>query len=187
MNQDADFASFYAAHYRGVWAYLVRLGATHAVAADLAQDTFVRWLESRHPREGGDPGRLKYGGDASLDVPTFVGREPRLRGNDDSGARAYLYRIALNRFIDHLRSARREVAWDSTFEPATDTAPETIPRHVWSQLTLRQRQLLWLAYAEGFTHDEIATITGLASDGIRVLLSRARARFQQLQEECSDG
>jgi RNA polymerase sigma-70 factor (ECF subfamily) len=42
---------------------------------------------------------------------------------------------------------------------------------------------LWLAYAEGFTHDEIAAITGLAPDGIRVLLSRARARFQALQNE----
>lgn len=153
MNQETDFASFYAAHYRGVWAYLVRLGATQAVAADLAQDTFVRFLEARADNDG----------------------------------KSYLYRIALNRFIDHVRSTRREVAWDSMFEPTSDNAPDTIPRHIWAQLTLRQRQLLWLAYAEGFTHDEIATITGLAPDGIRVLLSRARARFQQLQEERSDG
>jgi len=46
--------------------------------------------------------------------------------------------------------------------------------------------LLWLAYAEGFRHDEIAAITGLAPDGIRVLLSRARARFVALQEEKRD-
>ena len=61
-----------------------------------------------------------------------------------------------------------------------------IPQHVWARLTMRERQLLWLAYAEGFTHDEIASITQLASDSIRVLLSRARARFQALQEGRSD-
>ena len=62
------------------------------------------------------------------------------------------------------------------------SSDDAFPQHLWSRLSMRQRQLLWLAYAEGFTHEEIAAITGLAPAGIRVLLSRARARFQALQE-----
>ena len=45
MQAEEGFASFYATHHAGIWAYLMRLGAPHALASDLAQDTFVRWLE----------------------------------------------------------------------------------------------------------------------------------------------
>ncbi len=48
----------------------------------------------------------------------------------------------------------------------------------------RDRQLLWLAYAEGYSHREIADITGLAVASIRLLLFRARrkiARFLRAQ------
>jgi RNA polymerase sigma-70 factor (ECF subfamily) len=153
---EEGFASFYATHHAAIWAYLVRLGAPHALASDLAQDTFVRWLE----RDG---------------------------AGFDGSARAYLYRIALHLFIDHARRSKREVAWDGVTEIAAPaSSDDVIPQHVWSRLTMRERQLLWLAYAEGFTHDEIASITQLASDSIRVLLSRARARFQALQEDGSD-
>ena len=38
----------------------------------------------------------------------------------------------------------------------------------------RERQILWLAYAEGYSHREIAEVTGLASASIRLLLFRAR-------------
>ena len=157
MAADAGFASFYAAHHAAIWAYLARLGATPATASDLAQDTFVRWLERDATKVQDNP-------------------------------RAYLYRIALHLFIDHVRRSKREIAWDAVTEiaaPETET-PGVIPHRIWSQLTLRQRQLLWLAYAEGFSHDEIAGITGLGSDSIRVLLSRARAKFQALQEEHGD-
>lgn len=155
---EAGFASFYAAHHAGLWAYLVRLGASPATASDLAQDAFVRWLE---------------------------------RGSSafEGSARAYLYRIAQHLFIDHVRRDRRQVAWDSTLEPAAggpQPGDDTFPQHLWARLALRQRQLLWLAYAEGCSHEEIATMTGLAPDSIRVLLSRARARFVAMQEQARD-
>jgi RNA polymerase sigma-70 factor (ECF subfamily) len=41
----------------------------------------------------------------------------------------------------------------------------------------RERQLLWLAYAEGATHREIAEITGLRAAGIRILLFRAKRKL----------
>ena len=45
MPGEQGFASFYATHHPRLWAFLVRMGASPAVASDLAQDTFVRWLE----------------------------------------------------------------------------------------------------------------------------------------------
>ena len=49
-----------------------------------------------------------------------------------------------------------------------------------AQLRLRDRQLLWLAYAEGYSHREIAEVTGLASASIRLLLFRARRKIAAL-------
>ena len=54
------------------------------------------------------------------------------------------------------------------------------------QLRPRERQLLWLAYAEGYSHREIAQITGLASASIRLLLFRARRKAARLLEPASD-
>ena len=44
----------------------------------------------------------------------------------------------------------------------------------------RDRQLLWLAHAEGYSHREIAEITGLATASIRLLLFRARRKIARL-------
>jgi RNA polymerase sigma-70 factor (ECF subfamily) len=50
----------------------------------------------------------------------------------------------------------------------------------------RDRQLLWLAYAEGYSHREIAEVTGLASASIRLLLFRARRKIARLLREQSN-
>jgi RNA polymerase sigma-70 factor (ECF subfamily) len=47
----------------------------------------------------------------------------------------------------------------------------------------RERQLLWLAHAEGYSHREIAQITGLAAASIRLLLFRARRKIAKLLRE----
>jgi RNA polymerase sigma-70 factor (ECF subfamily) len=44
----------------------------------------------------------------------------------------------------------------------------------------RDRQILWLAYAEGYSHREIAEVTGLGTASIRLLLFRARRRIAHL-------
>lgn len=149
MPDYAAFAQAYGAHRPAVWAYLRRLGAPPELATDLMQDTFLRWLE----------------------LP------PDHR--DISHPRAWLYTTASRLYVDHRRRSGREVDWESQgAEPVVDESQETeIPPMAWSALSARQRQLLWLAYAEGFDHEEIARIAGLASASVRVLLARARARL----------
>jgi RNA polymerase sigma-70 factor (ECF subfamily) len=44
----------------------------------------------------------------------------------------------------------------------------------------RDRQILWLAYAEGYSHREIAEVTGLVSASVRLLLFRARRKMASL-------
>lgn len=146
----AAFAAIYAAQHRPVWAYLVRLGATRAAAEDLTQEVFVKWLNHAH----------------AIDEPGQV--------------RAFLFTAATRLLTDQWRRERRFVAWDETV-PVEAVAPAgdgMMSGGAWAALSQREQQLLWLAYAEEFSHAEIAEITGLGAASIKVLLSRARARLK---------
>jgi RNA polymerase sigma-70 factor (ECF subfamily) len=46
-----------------------------------------------------------------------------------------------------------------------------------ARLKPRERQLLWLAYAQGSSHREIAEMLGLKCGSIKLLLFRARRRL----------
>ena len=156
MDSDA-FAGFYQRSSRSLWAYLARVSADPALADDLTQESYLRFLCASRP---GDDGEVAH--------------------------RRYLFRIATNLLRDHWRRPR---------PTAIDEIPETIFAstdglgHMDSQAALgpalgrmrpRERQLLWLAHAEGYSHREIAEITGLAATSIRLLLFRARRKIARL-------
>ena len=41
----------------------------------------------------------------------------------------------------------------------------------------RERSMLWLAYAHGCSHEEIAEVLGLKTSSLKALLHRARRRL----------
>ena len=51
---------------------------------------------------------------------------------------------------------------------------------MFARLTSRDRALLWLAYVEGESHEEIAASLGVGKRSIKVLLFRARRRLREL-------
>jgi len=152
------FAAFYHRTARALWAYLARVSGNAALADDLVQESYLRFLCAD-------------------------------RWKDDEGAcRSYLFRIATNLLRDHWR--RPQVTALEDVSEAVLVAPESRhSEHMDSQALLgpgfalmkpRERQLLWLAYAEGCTHSEIAQITGLGAASIRILLFRARRKLARL-------
>jgi RNA polymerase sigma-70 factor (ECF subfamily) len=46
-----------------------------------------------------------------------------------------------------------------------------------SRLKPRERAILWLAYAEGASHREIADVLGLSPGSLKAMLFRARRRL----------
>ena len=162
MDSDA-FAGFYQRSAPALRAYLTRVSGNHALADDLAQESYLRFLCAMQP-EGGEVNH-----------------------------RRYLFRIATNLLRDHWRRPRA-------------ASIEELPEHLFatsgaaarvdSQATLdpamarmrpRDRQLLWLAHAEGYSHREIAEITGLGAASIRLLLFRARRKIARLLREQNAG
>jgi len=152
MGNEA-FAGFYSRSARTLWAYLARVSADPALADDLMQESFVRFLCAARPDDG------------------------------EVAARRYLFRIATNLLRDHWRKPRQASIEEipEEFFVAASTSDQSDTRFLLgpalAQLRLRDRQLLWLAYAEGYSHHEIAEVTGLASASIRLLLFRARRKI----------
>ena len=158
MESEA-FAGFYERSARSLWAYLARVSSDPALADDLMQESYVRFLCADAPRDG------------------------------EVAARRYLFRIATNLLRDHWRHPPSASIEDipEEFFAATAAAAQSESRAILgpalAQLRPRDRQLLWLAYAEGYSHREIAEVTGLASASIRLLLFRARRKIARLLRE----
>jgi RNA polymerase sigma-70 factor (ECF subfamily) len=169
MDEDA-FRLFYDRTARPVWAYLARITGDRQLADDLLQESYFRFLRSRAVLE------------------------------DDAHRRNYLFRIATNLAHDARRRAPLEtthaslddgsggIAHDHA-DPRTegDATGRAVQRldlsRAMRQLKPRERSLLWLAYAQGSSHVEIAQTLGLKTGSIKPLLFRARRRLSALLQE----
>jgi RNA polymerase sigma-70 factor (ECF subfamily) len=156
MDNEA-FAGFYERSARPLWAYLVRVSADPALAEDLMQESYVRFL--------------------------CAANAPSLASDGESAARLYLFRIASNLMHDHWRRPRAAAIEEIPEElfaasgGAAQSDSQMLLGPALRQMKPRERQLLWLAHAEGYSHREIAEVTGLASASIRLLLFRARRKI----------
>ncbi len=97
----------------------------------------------------------------------------------DAWLKNYLFRIATNLARDQHRKKRQEPLTD---EPSASV--ETDLQHDVStclgRIKPKERELLWLAYVERFSHEEIAAIVGAKARSIRVMLARARQNFGEI-------
>jgi len=157
-----QFAGFYERSARPLWAYLVRVSGDAALADDLMQESYVRYL--------------------------CADRKPSTEDGEVAGRR-YLFRIATNLMRDHWRRPKsssidempEELFACASGESQSDSAALLGP--ALGKMRIRDRQILWLAYAEGYSHKEIAEVTGLASASVRLLLFRARRKMAVLLRE----
>jgi RNA polymerase sigma-70 factor, ECF subfamily len=151
---EAAFAALHARTSTPLRAYVYRVVGNASDADDIVQEAFLRMLRA--------------------DVPA----------DTEEHLRRYLYRVASNLIVDRWRRQKYERGEEMmTNEPA---APR--PRYeddaavakIFAELKPRDRALLWLAYVEGESHEEIASSLGVGRRGIKVMLFRARRRLRDL-------
>jgi RNA polymerase sigma-70 factor, ECF subfamily len=160
MDEDS-FRAFYERTARGVWAYLSRISGDRQLADDLLQETYYRFYRLGATHES------------------------------ESHRRNSLYLIATNLVRDAARRRRNRTSVpipeedeSNTLRASDDVGARAEGRtdlaRAMAKLDPRQRELLWLAYAQGASHAEIAETLGLRAASIKTLLFRARrtvARF----------
>jgi len=163
MDEDA-FRVFYDRTARPVWAYLSRMTGDARLADDLLQEAYYRFLRARVTYE------------------------------TDAHRRNYLFRIATNLVRDERRRPRvastpigGDEAVDRADPRSIDLAAAAARRmdlgRAMTRLKPRERDLLWLAYAQGSSHQEIADTLGLKRSSIKLLLYRARRRLAAVLRE----
>jgi RNA polymerase sigma-70 factor (ECF subfamily) len=158
MTEEA-FRAFYERTARPLWAYLARTTGEPHTADDLLQEAYYRLLRASVAFE------------------------------DDTHRKNYLFRIATNLLRDRHRRPALEVALPEdereqpmagdASSPHAATARRELDRAMRS-MRPRDRQLLWLAYAQGMSHAEISGALGLRTGSVKQLLYRARTRLAEM-------
>jgi RNA polymerase sigma-70 factor (ECF subfamily) len=159
VMDEESFRGFYERNARGLWAYLARVTGDREQADDLLQETFYRFLRAASTYES------------------------------ESHRRNSLYRIATNLAHDARRqslvrapviSAGDDIENVSTGDQAGATERSADVTRALSSLKPRERAMLWLAYAEGASHDEIAGALGIRVTSLKPMLFRARRKLAAL-------
>jgi RNA polymerase sigma-70 factor, ECF subfamily len=150
----ANADGLFAEHQAGVFRYLRRVTGQVDAARDLTQEVFLR-----------------------------VSRAGAPEASDDA-RRAWVFRIARNLALNHLRDARRRPEATEVVEmtrPPTQEMALALDRALASLAEL-DREVFLLRESGGLSYGEIATACEITPDAVRSRLHRAR---QQLREQLS--
>ncbi len=166
MMDEEEFRAFYDRTARPLWAYLSRITGDRNEADDVLQEAFYRFY-----RAGA-------------------------RHESESHRRNSLFQIATNIVRDSARRAKHhedvpleEESWAGETPRSQAPVPErqasirTDLERGMKQLDPLHREMLWLAYAQGSSHEEIAETLGVRTVSVRTTLLRARRKLAGILSE----
>ena len=98
-------------------------------------------------------------------------------------SKSYLFTVAYNQMIDHIRKEKRVSLKDAFMEEVSIQEPKQnlkkILEYALSRLNETQRSLVMLKDYEGYSYEEIGKITGLSESQVKVYLHRARLQLKE--------
>jgi len=159
MSED-EFVAFYERTARPLWSYLSRITGDRHQADDVLQETYYRFYRANAQYENEAHRR-----NSLFRIATNVVRDAQRRARHRDDVPLEDESTSMNIPRSHAPMPERQA------EIRTDLARGL------ERLEPQQRELLWLAYAQGASHEEIAQITGLRAVSIRTLLLRARRKL----------
>ncbi len=149
--------ALYQRHARRVYAVVRRVAGDDALAEDWAQEAWVRALRA---------------------LPTFRG---------DSAFTTWLHRIAVNSALHGRRTRERRAGRETEIDDSFSVGPtgdRSLLRmrleEAMAKLPEGMRKVLVLHDVEGYTHEEIGEMLGIASGTCKSQLFKARAKMRQI-------
>jgi RNA polymerase sigma-70 factor (ECF subfamily) len=167
QGQVAPHGELFERHHAALYRFCLRMTGNRAVSEDLVQDVFMRMLKHR----------------ASF--------------KPDTGFLPWMYRIARNAAVDHLRRSSRA----PQAEPDLDARPTDLPRSdevvVEQEQTvlLRQallalppdrREVLLLSRYELKSYEEVAQALGITVNNVKIRAHRAIKQLRELYQDLLD-
>lgn len=146
-----DAHQLFTEHRQGVFRYLCRMIGQPEMARDLTQDVFLRVSRARVPDAGAD------------------------------GRRAWVFKIARNLALNHLRDAHRRpqsVELIDSVRPATQELSAALGQAI-DALGDVERDVFLMREAGGLSYGEIASACELTTDAVRSRLHRARQQLRK--------
>lgn len=108
-------------------------------------------------------------------------------GMNEYQQKAYLYKIAVRFFIDLKRKMKVEQDYllkhDFKEEKSHNLFLSMDMEKMFNLLKPQERTLMWLAYAEGYSHKEMSDILDIKEKNIKVQLFRIREKFAGILKE----
>ena len=147
---EEQFLLLYHRTARPLRAYLLRSCRNVALADDLLQEAYLRVLRAELPGE----------------MP-------------EDHQRNYLYRTATNLMRDHFRRPGSEPIEDARETASNASEPDGIDRML-ELLEPREREMLWLAHVERFSHEELGRTFGVKPQSVKTMLYRTRQKFADI-------
>ena len=160
---EETFRAFYDRTARITWVYLWRLTGDRHLADDLLQETYYRFFRVGNIHES-----ELHRKNSLFCIATNIVRDLNRR-------RRHVHMVPLSDGIDG----------DHDIVPAIDGVADraearTDLTKAMASLKPLQREILWLAYALGSSHAEIAEILGIKAKSVKTLLFRARKKMAAL-------
>ena len=150
------------AHYASIFRYLDRLSGDPDLAADIAQETFVRLFRRGSLPDKPDRWLVTVALNLFRNERSMAGRRARLTARH--------------------ASALRPASGPSPAERLDALRLQAKVRAALNRLTLRERELLLLR-AEGYSYRDLAAVLELNEASIGTLLARAKRAFEAAYEE----
>ena len=158
--QQGDYDAFrllFEAHKDRVYSIALRYSGDAADAMDIAQETFLKLLSS---------------------IQEFRG---------DSSFESWLYRIVVNRCLDHQRRSRKVMPFIGDLLDAAENALSKLLRTevendvqaIVGKLPPEQRIVVVLRYTEGLSYEEIAAILNCSKGTVASRLNRAHSVLER--------
>lgn len=175
------FEQVYRWFERPVFTLALRVCGDREQAADVLQDTMLKVFHRIGDFRGTSGGARPDGGDAS----PFWG---------------WLRQIAVNEALMSLRRSKRHDdtlplpdSGDACAEPVDERSPPppaaadaAVLQRALDRLPAITRSVLWLYHAEGYTHEEIASLMARTPSFSKSQLSRGTKRLRELLEPAGD-
>jgi len=152
-----SFKKFYEETYKKVWRFIFQLCGSYDLTNDVIQDSYIKFLQK-----------------VSQEF-NFVQKK------------VFLYKIANNILKDYFRKKAIEKRCinngDLDKSGIINRELKMDMEKFLSQMGIKERELLMLAYVEGYKHEEISEITGDKISSVKVMLFRARKKLLSIIKE----